>query len=67
MPEIRDGEAIVVPKRRGEYGSKMEKTIVVPNRIEDEEEETMLKWRMEEAVVVLERSGNCARMKRDGV
>jgi hypothetical protein len=36
--EIRDGKAVVVPKRRGEDGSKMEKTIMVSDRIEEEEE-----------------------------
>lgn len=38
MPEIRDGKAVVVPKRRGEDGSKMKKTIMVSDRIEEEEE-----------------------------
>jgi hypothetical protein len=36
--EIRDGKAVVVPKRRGEDGSKMKKTIMVSDRIEEEEE-----------------------------
>lgn len=38
VPEIRDGKAVVVPKRRGEDGSKMKKTIMVSDRIEEEEE-----------------------------
>jgi hypothetical protein len=37
VPEIRDGKAVVVPKRRGEDGSKMKKTIMVSDRIKEEE------------------------------
>lgn len=62
VPKIRDGEAVVVPKRR-EDGSKMKKTIVVPNRIEEEEEEMVLKWRWwclrEEAIARVRREMAC--------